>query len=464
MQNSTFVYLRLFRKLLMMLFFSHFLAGNAQVSIGGVSMGDLPNYLFVFTNASQDANWQSASKGFSGDVAVDGTVLKFRTSGHFAYAGTIFTNTSSIGKWQGIIDDNKDQAQASYGQEWMITNLKSNLEYVFSRINSLTVTPGFESRSAVSLNGLNYQNNGIADVIVINITSGFQVKTQINITGDADDIFILRWDDDANFSNGYDGQVKFQSGGAIVPQGALTAANFVHVAGDINASGGGGNPSVPYPQGPRMNNGTGDLIQGGADWKGGGFFTGYWFTTGKPSIFPGNEQPYGETASLSNAIFVGGWYSKTSKFSMTSGTSGVHVSPGSNSSNSVFISRNAPSGNETLNVNNGSVRRPLINSERLVNELNNKKQMLQTNSTVTIDQVYPNPFVSKLNLQVQSGKAGPVTISIIDNSGRIVKTQQTNLQQGLNMVTINQLERLNGGIYFIQVKSTDGFITNTIVK
>jgi MYXO-CTERM domain-containing protein len=35
----------------------------------------------------------------------------------------------------------------------------------------------------------------------------------------------------------------------------------------------------------------------------------------------------GETGSLSNAIFVGGWYTNTNLFSMTSGTSGVYVSP-----------------------------------------------------------------------------------------------------------------------------------------
>ena len=49
------------------------------------------------------------------------------------------------------------------------------------------------------------------------------------------------------------------------------------------------------------------------------FFTGYWLTTGDPAN--------GDTSPLSNAIFVGGWYSSTDKFSMTSGTSGVYVAP-----------------------------------------------------------------------------------------------------------------------------------------
>ena len=52
--------------------------------------------------------------------------------------------------------------------------------------------------------------------------------------------------------------------------------------------------------------------------NGGGFFTGYWLTTGDP------DKSY-ETSSLSNAIFVGGWWTTTPHFSMTGGTSGVHV-------------------------------------------------------------------------------------------------------------------------------------------
>jgi hypothetical protein len=285
--------------------------------IGGVDIGGLQNLLFLFTNGSSDANWQSASKGFLGNVAVNGLVAKERTSGSFGYAGTIFTNDSTLGAWQSIVNNNAGQAFASTGQGALITTLTSKLNNAFATINALPVTPGFASVSAASLDGLNTQN-GIPETIVINVTSGFQISKQIKITGDPGDVFILRWDTDANFTNGYQGAVKFQSGGAIVPLGGLGPGNFIHVAGDIDASGGGGNPPAPYPQGPRFNNGQGALINGGSDWGGGGFFTGYWLTTGDAN---------GETHPLSNGIFVGGWYSTTNKFSMTSGTSGVHVCP-----------------------------------------------------------------------------------------------------------------------------------------
>ena len=297
----------------------------AQTTLGGVNLGNLTNYHMVFTNGSVDANWQGATKGFAGNMAIKGTIATERTSGSVPFAGTIFTNDNTLSAWQGIVDQNAGQATASLNQSTVINGLNADLESAFNQINSLSATSGYSNVSSTSLNGLNTQNN-INQTFVINITSGLQVSSQIVITGDAGDIFILRWDSDANFSNGYNGQVKFQSGGGIVPAGNLKPTNFINVAGDINSSGGGGNPPLPFPQGPRLNDGSGVLVNGGADFNGGGFFTGYWLTTGSPDNLDGSNQPFGNTAPLSNGIFVGGWYSKTNKFSMTSGTSGVFVS------------------------------------------------------------------------------------------------------------------------------------------
>ncbi|MDF2232525.1 hypothetical protein P2H44_08170 [Albimonas sp. CAU 1670] len=276
--------------------------------IGGVELGGLTDYLFVFTDGSADANWQGASKGFVGDVAIDGVSADERTSGTVPYTGTIYTNSGSLGAWQNIVNANPSTAAGVTGETARIAALEADLAAAFSTINGLTATTGFAGVAPTFLDNLDVAN-GIAETFVVDITSAFQVSSQIDITGDSDDVFILRWDTDSNFGNGYDGQVKFQSGGGFVPKGGLTPSNFIHVAGDINASGGGSTPAELAPYFSGLAEPT----------NGGGFFTGYWLTTGKPSD--------GTTTSLSNAIFAGGWYSSTTSFSMTSGTSGAYVAP-----------------------------------------------------------------------------------------------------------------------------------------
>ena len=233
-------------------------------TIGGVDLGDLTDFLLFYSDGSGDANWQGATKGFVGDVAVNGLVADERTSGGVPYAGTIYTNDSTLDAWQDIVDQNAPpdvtpaQAFGSTGNTSLITNLTTTLNNAFLTINALSATAGNIPSTAVpwsnaasgDLDGLD-TTNGVAETFVVNITSDLSTSDQIRITGDPGDIFIMRWDEDANFSNGYDGQVKFSGGGGVVPLGGLSPANFIHVAGDINSSGGGSPPSdFNYPQGP----------------------------------------------------------------------------------------------------------------------------------------------------------------------------------------------------------------------
>src|SRR5690242_12373341 len=123
--------------------------------IGGVNLNNLTNYLLVFTDGSTDANWQGATKGFVGDVAINGASASERTSGTVPYAGTIYTNDSTLGAWQGIVDDNPGQAFRSLNQTSRLAGLQSDLTSGFSQINALSASAGFTSMSATSLNGLN---------------------------------------------------------------------------------------------------------------------------------------------------------------------------------------------------------------------------------------------------------------------------------------------------------------------
>ena len=165
-------------------------AAAPATTIGGISLGNLTDYLFFFADGSQDANWQGATKGFVGDVAVDGIQADERTSGGVPYAGTIYTNDSTLGAWQNIVNQNSGQAFASTGQTARIASLEADLNAAFAQINALSPTPGYASVSSTSLNGLNKQN-GVAETFVINITSGLGFSSKINITGDASDVFSL---------------------------------------------------------------------------------------------------------------------------------------------------------------------------------------------------------------------------------------------------------------------------------
>lgn len=156
-----------------------------------------------------------------GNVVVNGIKAHERTSGSFAYSGILSTNDSTLSAWQSIVANNASQATARTGQTALESQLETNLRNAITQINALPVTPGFESRSATSLNNLDTWT-GTPKTTVIHVTSDFQVTSQINICGDPGDSFILRWDTGANPANGYQGQVKFQSGGAIVPQCGLS--------------------------------------------------------------------------------------------------------------------------------------------------------------------------------------------------------------------------------------------------
>lgn len=387
-------------------------------------LGNLASYHLVFTNGTAGVDWQGPTKGYIGEVAVDGIQALEKTSGTLPYAGTIYTNNTTLGPWQNIVNANAGQASSSLNQTTLLTALESDLENAFTLINALPVTTGYNGVTPVSLHNTLNTLNSTAELFVINVKSGFTVTSKINITGDPEDVFILRWDTDMNFSNGYDGVVNFKNGGAIVPLGGLNASNFIHVAGDLKAGSGGTNPPLPYPQGPRTNDGTGALITGGSDFNGGGFYTGYWLTTGTPSI-SGSGQRYGKTSNLLSAIFVGGLYTKTTKITLTLGTSGVYVSPCTN--------QNTP----LVAIPHFEIPTEDIPSHALI--LN----------------AWPNPTNHEFTLEIEDGGDESTVITVFDILGSKV-LQMENTGGGF----IRLGEELNEGVYFINVRQ--GQKSNTI--
>lgn len=72
---------------------------------------------------------------------------------------------------------------------------------------------------------------------------------------------------------------------------------------------------------------------------------------------------------------------------------------------------------------------------------------------VSINSVYPNPFVSQLKIDVSSDRADVVNIQLSDNLGRVLKVEKTTLQKGVNKISLDNLSGLAPGIYNVEVKT-----------
>jgi hypothetical protein len=111
---------------------------------------------------------------------------------------------------------------------------------------------------------------------------------------------------------------------------------------------------------------------------------------------------------------VGGWYSTTTRFSMTSGTSGVHVEGCS----------------QTVSPR-GIVNEPLI--------ADNDKTLKVT--------VLSNPSPVDFTLHINGSSAEPVMIRVMDITGRVFSTSRLSGGDFYFRTGVN----LNNGIYFAEV-------------
>jgi hypothetical protein len=75
-------------------------------------------------------------------------------------------------------------------------------------------------------------------------------------------------------------------------------------------------------------------------------------------------------------------------------------------------------------------------------------------SGITINSVYPNPFVNEVKIDVSSDRHETVQVVLSDNTGRICKTQTFTIQNGVNHISINDLSKLSAGMYVLQIKTT----------
>jgi hypothetical protein len=80
-------------------------------------------------------------------------------------------------------------------------------------------------------------------------------------------------------------------------------------------------------------------------------------------------------------------------------------------------------------------------------------KMVKVSAKIT---VYPNPFISQVNLEMNSINAEVLVVRILNQQGQVVKQNNWNLHAGNNNTTIDNLSNLSKGIYLVDVKKQNG--------
>lgn len=83
---------------------------------------------------------------------------------------------------------------------------------------------------------------------------------------------------------------------------------------------------------------------------------------------------------------------------------------------------------------------------------------------ISVMVVYPNPFSKRVQIRVNSDKAEKVAINIINSNGVLMSTQEAHTKIGDNNVTINKVDALPGGVYYIEVVSSTRSLKTKVMK
>lgn len=87
------------------------------------------------------------------------------------------------------------------------------------------------------------------------------------------------------------------------------------------------------------------------------------------------------------------------------------------------------------------------------------------NSAVGSMSVFPNPFSNGLDIQITMNQAGDYSITLSDQSGKLLIETKEVLLSGENMLHFNTDNLLTAGIYNLIIKSEDNVILmRTVVK
>lgn len=83
---------------------------------------------------------------------------------------------------------------------------------------------------------------------------------------------------------------------------------------------------------------------------------------------------------------------------------------------------------------------------------------------ISVMVVYPNPFSKRVQIRVNADKAEKVAINIINSNGILMSTQSAQTQMGDNNITVNKVDALPSGVYYIEVVSSTRSLKTKVMK
>jgi len=83
---------------------------------------------------------------------------------------------------------------------------------------------------------------------------------------------------------------------------------------------------------------------------------------------------------------------------------------------------------------------------------------------ISITTIYPGPFVDRVNVTIASEGRVNSSITLFDNTGKMLVSQQSVLNKGVTTVTVDKLENLAKGIYIMKVQAGETVLTQKLIK
>jgi hypothetical protein len=84
-------------------------------------------------------------------------------------------------------------------------------------------------------------------------------------------------------------------------------------------------------------------------------------------------------------------------------------------------------------------------------------------SSLTKLSIIPNPVHDIMQMAINVSSNGSVDVHMFDMSGKIVRRMKANVQSGVNVISFDQLSRLQQGMYVVAVYTGDEVLRQTIV-